>query len=469
MRVFVIPAYLALAAAACLLASGELIHLKNGDIIHADEVKESSASVEYQVGDNSFTIPKSKVARIEASPTSIAPGQTAAVPVFTPEVQVSGEQDLLERVVHNHDVDRGALSTIEAQHNAELSAIAYYLAGKSEYEAGRFADSKHDLQTALHFQPDHPAILTYYAAVLVRTGSALDAISYARRATEIVPDSPDALATLGFAEFSAGRLRDAIQSWKKSLSYRPDATVSGLLARAERDASAESNYSERESGHFVLRFEGNQSSDAFRDQLLSTLESEYQDLVRTFGSEPHSSIRVVLYTREAFFDVTRAPSWMGALNDGQLRIPLRGVDSVTPQLARVLKHELTHSFIGELTAHRCPGWLNEGLAQLLEPRLLGGRTAQLAQLFQAEREIPLNMLERGFSSLNNNEAALAYDESLLAADYLYRHYGMVDIVRVLRQIGAGDSAESSLRSVLHTDYRKLDNDMRADLLRNSGG
>ena len=449
------------------MAAGEVIHLKNGDAIYADEVKEDTASVQYQVGDNSFTIPKSKVASIEVTPTSTLSSQAATVPTFTPEVQIRGERDLLDQVVHNHDVDRDALSTIEAQHNPELSGIAYYLAGKSEYEAGRFADSKHDFQTALRFQPENPAILTYYAAVLVRSGSAIDAISYAKRATEIVPDSPDAFATLGYAEYSAGRLQDAIQSWKKSLSYRPDATVSGLLAKAERDASTESNYSERQTGHFVLRFEGNQSSDAFRDQLLSTLESEYQDLARTFGSEPHSSIRVVLYTAEAFFDVTRAPSWMGALNDGQLRIPLRGMDSVTPQLARVLKHELTHSFIGEITAHRCPAWLNEGIAQALEPRLLGGRTALLAQLFQAERELPLNMLEGGFSSLSIEEAALAYDESLLAADYLVEHYGMADVVRVLQRIGAGDSPETSLRAVLHTDYHTLDDDMRAALARSS--
>lgn len=450
------------------MAAGEVIHLKNGDAIYADEVKEDTASVQYQVGDNSFTIPKSKVASIEVTPTSALSSQAATVPTFTPEVQIRGERDLLDQVVHHHDVDRDALSTIEAQHNPELSGIAYYLAGKSEYEAGRFADSKHDFQTALRFQPENPAILTYYAAVLVRSGSAIDAISYAKRATEIVPDSPDAFATLGYAEYSAGRLQDAIQSWKKSLSYRPDATVSGLLAKAGRDASTESNYSERETGHFVLRFEGNQSSDAFRDQLLSTLESEYQDLARTFGSEPQSSIRVVLYTREAFFDVTRAPTWMGALNDGQLRIPLRGMDSVTPQLARVLKHELTHSFIGAMTAHRCPGWLNEGIAQMLEPRLLGNRTAQLAQLFQVEREIPLNMLERGFASLSTEEAALAYDESLLAADYLVERYGMPDVVRVLQRIGAGDSPETSLRAVLHTDYHTLDNDMRAALVRSSG-
>jgi len=456
-----------LAASAPLLASAEQIRLKNGDVIYADEVKQDSTSVRYQVGDNSYTIPRNKVASIEANASGAPSDPVISVPAFAPDVQVTTGGELLEQVVHDREVDRHALATVEAQHNPELSAIAYYLAGKSEFAAGRFVDSKRDFQTALRFQPDNPAVLTYYAAVLVRTGSALDAISYARRATEIVPDSPDAFATLGYAEYSAGRLQDAIQSWKKSLSYRPDATVSGLLAKAERDRAVESNYSERDSGHFVLRFEGNQSSDAFRDQLLSTLEAEYQDLARTFGSEPRSSIRVVLYTSQAFFDVTRAPSWMGALNDGQLRIPLRGVDSVTPQLARVLKHELTHSLIGALTAHRCPAWLDEGIAQMLEPRLLGSRTARLAQLFQAERELPLNMLEHSFSSLTTEEAALAYDESLYAAGYLYEHYGMPDVVRILQRIGSGDSPESSLRSVLHIDYGRLGNDLRAEL-RHSG-
>jgi hypothetical protein len=104
---------------------------------------------------------------------------------------------------------------------------------------------------------------------------------------------------------------------------------------------------------------------------------------------------------------------------------------------------------------------------MLEPRSLGGRTAQLAQLFQAERDLPLNMLERSFASLSTEEAGLAYDESLFAAGYLYGHYGMPDIVRVLQRIGAGDSPESSLRSVLHTDYGGLEGEMRAEL-RHSG-
>ena len=466
MRLFVISGWVLLAASVSLASSAAVIHLKIGDAIYADEVEEGPSSVRYQIGDNSFTIPKSKVLSVDPTPPGGRSSEmTIAPPVSTLEPKASSDRELLEQVLQSDGVDRGMVASIEARQHPDSTAIAHYIAGKSEYESGKFAQAKRDFETALHFQPENPAILAYYAALLVRTGDALGALTYAQRATRIAPDSADAISVLGYAQFAAGRTRDAIQSWKKSLALRPDATIQSMLLKAQRESSAETDYSERETSHFVLRFEGSQSSDVFREQLLSTLESHYQDLARTFGTEPRSNVQVVLYTSQIFFDVTRAPSWIGALNDGKLRIPLHGVDSVTPELSRIVRHELTHSFVNQLSAGRCPAWLNEGIAQMLEPRTLATRNTRLAQLFKAEREIPLNILERGFGSLSTEEAILAYDESLLAASYLRAHYGMGDIVRVLERLGQGDSAESALRSVLHSDYGRLEEDIRADLVR----
>src|SRR5262249_25474866 len=152
------------------------------------------------------------------------------------------------------------------------------------------------------------------------------------------------------------------------------------LAKAQREESAETDFAQRESSHFVLHYEGKQTSDTFRAQIISVLEADYDDLVRDLGTPPRDSILVTLYTQQAFFDVTRAPSWSGAINDGKLRIPVSGLNSVTSELARVLKHELAHSFINQLSAGRCPPWLHEGIAQLLEPKNLGSEGRQLAQL-----------------------------------------------------------------------------------------
>jgi len=57
------------------------------------------------------------------------------------------------------------------------------------------------------------------------------------------------------------------------------------------------------------------------------------------------------------------------------------MNSVTPELSRVLKHELAHSFINQVSGGRCPQWLNEGIAQALEPKSLSSRGRRLAELF----------------------------------------------------------------------------------------
>src|SRR5205807_9234226 len=118
-------------------------------------------------------------------------------------------------------------------------------------------------------------------------------------------------------------------------------------------------------------------------------------------------------------------------NDGKLRIPVQGVDSVTSDLAHVLKHELAHSFINQLSGRRCPQWLNEGVAQALEPKSVSSRGRRLAELFQAQHEIPYNTLEGSFMRLSGMEALLAYDQSLAAVEYISDTYGMSDVRRIL--------------------------------------
>ena len=450
-------------------ALGDVIHLKNGDVIYADQAKDNGNSVTYEVGDNTFTIPKSRVQSIDAGvPPAHGAPNIADLPTPIPDSHLGGEEQLLDKVVRDNQVDRGALAAIEGRGNANEIALAYYIAGRAEFQLGKYSDSRRDFETALRSDPQNPTVLNYYAALLVRTGNALDAISYAEKATQIAPDSADAYAVLGYAQFAADRPRDAIQSWKKSLALRPDASIQRLLARAERESSAENNFSEHETGHFVLHYEGKQSSEAFRDQLLEVLESHYQELKSQFGMEPHSSVQVILYTNQAFFDVTRAPTWTGALNDGKLRIPVDGLTAVTPELVRVLRHELTHSFVNQMTMARCPHWLNEGVAQMMEPRSISPRVARLAELFKLEREIPLNQLETSFMSFNNIEAALAYDESLATVEYIRETYGMSDLVRILQRIGQGESAEAALRETIHCDYRQFEDEVRTYLVHQAG-
>jgi tetratricopeptide (TPR) repeat protein len=463
---------LLLTAAAC--ASAEVIHLKNGRTIWADHVRDTGTHIEYDLGDNTYSIPKSLVDRVDASgiPPAYAPDdgtakQTHDLPEFAPADNLKNDPTLIGKIIQDGRVDLDALSALEQAGNGTATAAGYFIAGKHEFDHGNFSKARTYFEASLHFDSQNPTILNYYAALLVRTGNATEALPYAERAVRSAPDSPDALTVLGYVQFAADRTQDAIRSWKHSLELRPDATVQKYLEKAQRDATAEADYTEHESSHFTLKYEGKQTSEALRGQLLATLEAEYDDLVRELGIAPRNSIPVVLYTEQSFFDVTQAPSWSGAVFDGKLRIPINGLTSVTPELARVLKHELAHSFIRQLSGGRCPQWLNEGIAQAVEPKQIAhGRL--LADLFRDQREIPLNALEGSFMQFSSTQATVAYEESLAAVQYISETYGMSDLQRILERLGQGSSTEAALRATIHSDYGQLEAEIGKYLINKFG-
>ena len=451
-----------LLAAAVAYASAEVIHLKNGRTIWADHVRDTGTHIEYDLGDNTYAIPKSLVDRVDAggSPPESAPADLTAkpahdLPEFAPADNLKNDPTLIGKIIQDGRVDPDALSALEQADNASAAAAGYFIAGKHEFDHGNFSKARTYFESGLRFDSQNPTILNYYAALLVRTGNAPEALPYAERAVRAAPDSPDALTVLGYVQFAADRTQEAIRSWKHSLELRPDATVQKYLEKAQRDATTEADYAEHESSHFTLRYEGKQTSEALRGQLLASLESEYDDLVRELGIAPRNNIPVVLYTEQSFFDVTQAPSWSGAVFDGKLRIPINGLTSVTPELARVLKHELAHSFISQLSGGRCPQWLNEGIAQAVEPKQIA-HGQLLADLFRTQREISLNALEGSFMQFSSTQATVAYEESLAAVQYIRDTYGMSDLQRILERLGQGSSTEAALRATIHSDYGQLE-------------
>jgi len=56
---------------------------------------------------------------------------------------------------------------------------------------------------------------------------------------------------------------------------------------------------------------------------------------------------------ERLSDLTQTPAWTGG-NDGKLRIPTHGVDSLNSEPARILKQELAHSFNNQMVQRTMP-------------------------------------------------------------------------------------------------------------------
>jgi hypothetical protein len=125
---------------------------------------------------------------------------------------------------------------------------------------------------------------------------------------------------------------------------------------------------------------------------------------------------------------------------------------VTVELSRVLKHELTHSFLQQKTRGRCPVWLQEGLAQWMEGKRSGESAAVLVQIYDAKHFAPLGALEGSWMHLPGDTAAYAYAWALANVESIVQAGGVGDIQRVLDRIAEGQPTEEALRATLRSDY-----------------
>jgi hypothetical protein len=128
---------------------------------------------------------------------------------------------------------------------------------------------------------------------------------------------------------------------------------------------------------------------------------------------------------------------------------------MTDELARVLKHELTHSFVGQKTGGRCPVWLQEGIAQYMEGKRSRNVAAALSSAYEHNMEFSLASYETSWMNLSRDTAATAYAWSLAVVETIVNVDGMDDLGRILDRIASQSATEDAVRAVLHDSYADL--------------
>ena len=445
-------------------ASADTIVLKNGQRILAAKVTENTQQVSYETAAGRMSIPRSMVARIERNDLGKAAADSRPE-ITAPQTQpVPGYEKVFKLAVHDNSIDYAYIANLETaaqsgspQAVAEVAA-AHYAAAQFLVGKGNIDPAISQYRQALVFAPDNVGLLLNLAALELRQSqfaAALDPLEHARA---VSPDSGEQAAIIakliGWAYYGENKTRLAIQEWRLSEELHPDAQVEQALAKAEKDQAAEQGFREGQTQHFALKYYGGANPQLARE-ILRVLESDYNDIEAQLDYTPPNQISVILYTQQAFEDITRAPSWVGALYDGKLRIPVQGLSSVTPQLADVLKHELTHSFITQKSDGRAPTWLQEGLAQWME----GLRsTADAGALVDAAEEgsVPhLKSLEGSWMAMPPNAASLAYAWSLAVVESIIQNGGVSDVSRLIDRTGSAPTPEDALREALHINYQDL--------------
>jgi tetratricopeptide (TPR) repeat protein len=459
--------YLFLAIGLSLLAGkdtrADTIVLKNGRRIVALSVVVDGDKVRYLTSAGELALPKSIVDHIEkGGRTQASPSAGAAnLAITPPSIEPTAANVAAESgAVHDGGVDREFLAAvaIEARSGAaganEKAAVAHHAAAQFELSRGDTEHALTDERTALTYAPENPIILLNVAYLHLRRSEYKQALDYLERAQRVAPENPDVPKLAGWAYYGLNKLDQAVREWQRALALRSDAEVQAALEKAQRDMQEEENYRENESSHFTLRYSG-EAEPGLAREVIRTLEMHFSAIESALNYTPPEPIGVILYTRQAFADITRAPGWAGALNDGRIRVPVQGLTQLTPELSRVLKHELTHSFVRQKTHAAAPTWLQEGLAQWMEGKRSGGNAAVLLQVYDAKQSMSLGDLEGSWLRLSSEAAAYAYAWALANIEYIVQVDGMTDVERILDRVAAGSTTEVAAREVLHSDYADL--------------
>jgi tetratricopeptide (TPR) repeat protein len=460
------------------LLEADIIYLKNGGKIVAQVTQEDARQVFYEAGGGEFALPKSMVERIEKSPAPAAtpgqdasrPGRELSLPLPPPADASAGK---VSAVIHDGAIDQAYLAHLrdEAFHNPSPENLhqlkqAYQQAGVFLTRQGDPEGAIQEYREALKYLPHDQALTLALGYLLTKQDHDLEAVDLLRPEADRYPKSPDFHVLLGSAYYGMENLDQAIAEWNHALAIADNSRLRQAVERVERERDVSASYSELRSEHFLLRYEGEQA-EKLSGAILSSLDGSFQNLVLDLDYSPSEVIVVLLYPSQAFRDITRSPSWVGALNDGKIRIPVSGLSVMTPELARVLKHELTHSFIRQITVGHCPTWFNEGLAQLEEGATTAGPGAQLARAFADGKTPSFASLEAPFVSLPPDQVSLAYAKSLAGLEYLRDAFGMGEIRRMLKLMPSSDFS-TVLENELRLTYPAFDQEVANYIVKRYG-
>jgi hypothetical protein len=102
------------------------------------------------------------------------------------------------------------------------------------------------------------------------------------------------------------------------------------------------------------------------DTLVRPGAGDFPLKIEVFGDIPKLNVQVHLMPEEEYYALTSAPEWTNAIfYEGEILIPVRKTTS-HESINRTIRHEFTHAVVDAMSDGKCPGWLDEGLAQWAE-------------------------------------------------------------------------------------------------------
>jgi tetratricopeptide (TPR) repeat protein len=403
-------------------------------------------------------------------PPPLAPGTTIAA------AQAASLMEIHELIT------RGAAGEAEAKLIAlpsdalndpqarQAAAVLWNNLGLLHDTQSRTAPGVAAFKKAVSLNPEEPAANVNLLYAYLKSNDPGLTLEFTEKVMRLAPENPMphlAMANLLYDKDDLAGAAQHLDHARELTTQHPElrAYLDYVSEKVKRTEKAEQRYASRQSGHFMVKFDGGEDH-AVWDRVLDILEDAYRDIGQKFSYYPSKPITVVLHTKASFQGATGSPAWADGLYDmtlGRIQIPTQGALTDQAWLSRVLRHEYVHALLHDRTGGEIftvPTWLNEGLAM----QLAGDPWPDIDQIARGDITlVPLNYLERGFAGLPQDGAMVAYLEGNSATRYLIDRYGMGKVQDLIENLATGQHISSAMKDRLYITYEQLQ-DRRVETL-----
>lgn len=264
------------------------------------------------------------------------------------------------------------------------------------------------------------------------------------------PKNPLAHELLGDIAYNEQKLDEAHGHYAAALGLKSTQSVKDKLVKVERERKVESKLVTQQEEHFLIKYRGEERGlEGF--ELQEFLRTAYREVGQDFGYFFRQKVVVLLYDGEEFRSLIDLPHWSTGLYDGKIRLPAYQKGFTPKEIQKIMRHELTHAFISEMSRGKCPAWLNEGLAEYEEAKVvpLDPTVFQAAVKTNTLFSLVTLLARENLTQVTDPlEVSLFYQQAYHLVDYLVKQYGMFRIKKMIELFGQGKDSFEVIEEVI---------------------
>ena len=263
---------------------------------------------------------------------------------------------------------------------------------------------------------------------------------------------------LGDIDYFEQKLDDALKNYEAAFRLKAQEDLKKKILKIQKEKQVESGLATYSAERFIIKYRGeDRGLEGF--ELRELLQDAYREVGQDFGYFFKQKVPVLLYDEKEFRELSGVPHWSSGLYDGKIRLPAYKSGFTSKELQKIMRHELTHAFVVEMSSGRCPAWLNEGLAEFEEAKVepTDPRVFRAAIKTNALFPISTFLAQDGILEIKDPlEVQLFYDQAYQLVNYLVERYGMFQIRKMLGLYAEGKDSFEVIQEVFKLSPLELE-------------